>query len=251
MSGHSHWATIKRKKGAADAKRGQAFTRLAREIVMAARVGGGDPDMNVHLQLAIERARAENMPKDNIERAIKRGTGDSKDGVVLEEVFYEGYAGHGIALMMETVTENRNRTVSDVRHLLSRGGGNMGEAGSVGWQFSRVAYFSMPLAGNDTDALFELAVDAGANDVNFDDESIEIIAPVEAFKAVSDRLHKAGIIPTEAGLRMLPNQEIELSVDDTLSVLKTIEALEELDDVSAVYSNLKITDEAMAALEAD
>ncbi len=250
MSGHSHWATIKRKKGAADAKRGQAFTRLAREIVMAAREGGGDPDMNVHLQLAIERARAENMPKDNIERAIKRGTGDSKDGVVLEQVFYEGYAGHGIALMIETVTENRNRTVSDVRHLLSRGGGNMGEAGSVGWQFSRVAYFSIPATGHDPDTIFELAVEAGANDVNIDEEVIEIIAPVESFKTISDRLHKAKVTPTEAALHMIPNQEIELSVDDTLAVMKTIEALEELDDVQAVYSNLKITDEAMAALEA-
>ena len=251
MSGHSHWATIKRKKGAADAKRGQAFTRLAREIVMAARIGGGDPDMNVHLQLAIERARAENMPKDNIDRAIKRGTGDSKDGLVLEQVFYEGYAGHGIALMMETVTENRNRTVSDVRHLLSRGGGNMGEAGSVGWQFSRVSYFSLPIAGHDPDAIFELAVEAGANDVNVDDETIEIIGPVESFKSIGDRLHKSGINPSEASLRMIPNQEIELSVDETLSVLKTIEALEELDDVQAVYSNMKLTDEAMAALEAD
>jgi YebC/PmpR family DNA-binding regulatory protein len=251
MSGHSHWATIKRKKGAADAKRGQAFTRLAREIVMAARIGGGDPDMNVHLQLAIERARAENMPKDNIDRAIKRGTGDSKDGLVLEQVFYEGYAGHGIALMMETVTENRNRTVSDVRHLLSRGGGNMGEAGSVGWQFSRVSYFSLPTAGHDPDAIFELAVEAGANDVNVDDETIEIIGPVESFKSIGDRLHKSGITTSEASLRMIPNQEIELSVDETLSVLKTIEALEELDDVQAVYSNMKLTDEAMAALEAD
>lgn len=249
MSGHSHWATIKRKKGAADAKRGQAFTRLAREIVMAAREGGGDPDMNVHLQLAIERARAENMPKDNIERAIKRGTGDSKDGVILEQVFYEGYAGHGIALMMECVTENRNRTVSDVRHILSRSGGNMGEAGSVGWQFTRVAYFSMPAAGHDPDAIFELGVEAGANDVNIYEEEMEIIAPVEAFKAISDRLHQAGITPTEAHLRMIPNQEIELSLDETLSVMKTIEALEELDDVQAVYTNLKITDEAMAALE--
>jgi len=251
MSGHSHWATIKRKKGAADAKRGQAFTRLAREIVMAARSGGGDPDMNVHLQLAIERARAENMPKDNIERAIRRGTGDAKDGVVLEEVFYEGYAGHGIALMIECVTENRNRTVSDVRHLLSRGGGNMGEAGSVGWQFNRVAYFSLPAAGNDPDKIFELAVEAGANDVVFDDDAIEITGPVDTFKSIGDQLHKASITPTEANLRMIPNQEIELNVDETLSVMKTIEALEELDDVQAVYSNMKLTDEAIAALEAE
>ena len=251
MSGHSHWATIKRKKGAADAKRGQAFTRLAREIVMAARIGGGDPDMNVHLQLAIERARAENMPKDNIDRAIKRGTGDSKDGLVLEQVFYEGYAGHGIALMMETVTENRNRTVSDVRHLLSRGGGNMGEAGSVGWQFSRVSYFSLPTAGHDPDAIFELAVEAGANDVNVDDETIEIIGPVEAFKKLSDALRKAEVTPDDADLRLISKQDVELPVDQTLSVLRVIESLEELDDVANVFHNLKISDEALAAIEAE
>src|SRR5512133_259817 len=142
MSGHSHWATIKRKKGAADAKKGAIFTRLAREIVMSAREGGGDPDMNVRLQLAIERARAQNMPKDNIERAIKRGTGDAKDGVILEQVTYEGYAGHGVALMIECVTDNRNRAVSEIRHVLTRSGGTMGEAGSVGWQFTRAAYFA-------------------------------------------------------------------------------------------------------------
>lgn len=251
MSGHSHWATIRRKKGAADAKRGQVFTRLAREIVMAAREGGGDPDSNVRLQLAIERARAQNMPKDNIERAIKRGTGDSKDGNVLEQVFYEGYAGHGIALMIECVTDNRNRAVSEIRHVLSRGGGTMGEAGSVGWQFTRAAYFAFPLEDKNQDAIFELAVEAGANDVTFDDNEVEIIGPVESFKTIGDRLRSADIQPDEAGLRMLPNQEIELSTDATLAVMKTVEALEELDDVQNVYSNLRVSEEAMAALESE
>lgn len=250
MSGHSHWATIKRKKGAADARRGQVFTRLAREIVMAAREGGGDPSSNVRLQLAIDRARAQNMPKDNIERAIKRGTGESKDGTTLEQVFYEGYAGHGVALMIECVTDNRNRAVAEIRHLLSRGGGNMGEAGSVAWQFTRIAYFAFPLDRHDQDKIFELAVDGGANDVTFDDDVVEIYAAVEAFKSISNILHGAGIQPEEAGLRMIPSQEIELSVDETLSVMKTIESLEELDDVQNVYSNLRITEEAMAALEA-
>ena len=139
MSGHSKWATIKRKKGAMDAKRGQLFTRLAREIVLAAREGGGDPEANVRLRLAIEKARANNMPKENIERAIKRGTGESKEGGALEQVFYEGYAPHGVALMNECVTENRNRTVAEIRHVLTRAGGSLGEAGSVAWQFKRAA----------------------------------------------------------------------------------------------------------------
>jgi YebC/PmpR family DNA-binding regulatory protein len=145
MSGHSHWATIRRKKGAADAKRGQVFTRLAREITIAAREGGGDPATNVALELAIYRARAQNMPKDNIERSIKRGTGENKEGGELEQVFYEGYASHGVALMIEVVTDNRNRAVAEVRHILTRNGGNMAEAGSVSWQFNRSAYFSFGL----------------------------------------------------------------------------------------------------------
>ena len=251
MSGHSHWATIRRKKGAADAKRGQVFTRLAREIVMAAREGGGDPDSNVRLQLAIDRARAQNMPKDNIDRAIKRGTGDSKEGMTIEQVFYEGYGPHGVAIMIECLTDNRNRAVAEIRHLLSRGGGNMAEAGSVAWQFKRAAYFSFPADELDPDKIFELAVEGGADDVKNDSEEVEIIAPVDAFKAIGDQLRTAGIHPEDAGLRMLPNQEIELGVDETLSVMKLLESLEELDDVQNVFSTLRITEEAVAALEAD
>ena len=249
MSGHSKWATIKRKKGAADAKRGQVFTRLTREIVMAARDGGSDVESNFRLRLAVDKARAQNMPKDNIERAIKRGTGESKEGAAFEQVFYEGYAPHGVALMIEGVTENRNRTVAEIRHALTRSGGSMGEAGSVGWQFTRSAYFAIPSAGKNFDAIFELAVDSGADDINQDEELIEITAPVESFKILSDRLRVAGIQPEEAGLRMIPNQEMELSIENTLQVMRAIEGLEELDDVQAVYSNLHISDEAMAALE--
>ncbi len=249
MSGHSHWATIRRKKGAADAKRGQVFTRLAREIVIAAREGGGDPDTNVGLQLAIERARAQNMPKDNIERAIKRGTGDSKEGSTLDEVFYEGYAPHGIALMVSCVTDNRNRTVSEIRHLLTRHGGTMAEAGAVGWQFKRSAYFSFPMNGKDPDKIFELAVESGADDVTFEDGEAEIIGPVESFKTIADSLRAAGIQPDEAGLKMLPTNEIELNPDETMQVLRLIEALEELDDVHDVFSNLHISRDVMAQLE--
>ncbi len=249
MSGHSKWATIKRKKGAADAKRGQLFTRLTREIAMAARESGGDLDANFRLRLAIDKAKAQNMPKENIDRAIKRGTGESKEGEVFEEIMYEGYAPNGVALLIECVTENRNRTVSEIRHLITRSGGSMGEVGSVGWQFKRIAYFAIPAEDADFDKVFELAVDGGADDVTLEEDSIEIVAPVENFKLLSDKLRAAGIHPEEAELRMVPNQEMELGVEDTLQVLRTIENLEELDDVQNVYSNLSISDEALAAME--
>jgi YebC/PmpR family DNA-binding regulatory protein len=251
MSGHSHWATIRRKKGAADAKKGAIFTRLAREIVMSAREGGGDPDSNFRLALAIEKARAGNMPKENIDRAIKRGTGEDKDGAIYEEITYEGYGPHGVALMMDCVTDNRNRAVAEIRHLLNRSGGNMAEAGAVGWQFSRNAYFSFPSEMLSYDKAFELALDAGAEDVQQDGDNIEIIGPVEAFKKISDALKKADVTPDDAELRMIAKQDLELPVDQTLSVLRAIEILEELDDVQSVFHNLKISEEALAALEAE
>jgi YebC/PmpR family DNA-binding regulatory protein len=250
MSGHSKWSTIKRKKGAADAKRGAIFTRLSREIVIAAREGGGDPDSNFRLRLAVDKARAENMPKDNIERAIKRGTGEDKDAAAFESITYEGYVGHGVAVMVETVTDNRNRTVSDLRHALTKAGGNMGELGSVAWQFDRIAYFSFPSSEMKYDKAFEIGVEADANDVIEEDGMIEIFAPVESFKVLADALHKANVQPEEAELRMIPRQEMELSTEDTLHVLKTLETIEDLDDVQNVYSNLKVSDEALAALEA-
>jgi YebC/PmpR family DNA-binding regulatory protein len=249
MSGHSKWATIKRKKGAADAKRGQLFTRLAREIVLAARESGGDAESNFKLRLAIDKARANNMPKENVERAIKRGTGEDKEGGAIEQVTYEGYAPHGIALLIEVVTDNRNRAVAEIRRVLTRAGGSLGEGGSVAWQFARKAYFLIPAAGKNPDAIFELAVDAGAEDVQIGKEAIEIFSPVEAFKAVSERLRKEGITPEESTLRMEPNQQTELDHEQTVQVMKVIESLEELDDVNTVYSNLLVTDEAVAAME--
>ena len=250
MSGHSKWSTIKRKKGAADAKRGQLFTRLAREISLAARIGGGDPDANFQLRLAIDRARANNMPKDNIERAVARGTGTSKDGSTLEEIYYEGYAPHGIALMIECVTDNRNRAVADIRHILNRYGGSMGEGGSVSWQFKRAAYFSILLDGIDSDHIFELAVDAGADDVIIGSDLIEVIGPVEYFKSISDSLGSDGILPEEAGLRMIPVNELTLKAEETMQVLRLLDALEELDDVQNIYSNLHVSDEILAQIEA-
>ena len=250
MSGHSKWSTIKRKKGAADAKRGAIFTRLTREIVMAAREGGGDPDSNFRLRLAVDKARAENMPKDNIERAIKRGSGEDKDGALFESITYEGYAPHGVAVMVETVTDNRNRTIADVRHAFSKSGGTMAELGAVGWQFQRISYFSFPASVMNFDKAFELGIEAGANDVVEEDGHIEITAPVEAFKVIADALQKANVQPEEAGLRMQPRQEMELGAEDSVQVLKALESIEDLDDVQNVYSNLKVSDEALAALEA-
>ncbi len=250
MSGHSKWSTIKRKKGAADAKRGAVFTRLTREIVMAAREGGSDINSNFRLRLAVDKARAENMPKDNIERGIRRGAGEDKDAAAFEQVTYEGYAPHGVAVMIECVTDNRNRTVAELRHALTKSGGTMGELGSVAWQFERVAYFSVPAAAMNYDKAFELGIEAGANDVNEDNGTIEIIGPVDTFKDIADRLHAANVQPEEAGLRMIPKQELELNVDQTVHVMKALEGIEELDDVQNVFSNLKVSEEAIAALEA-
>jgi YebC/PmpR family DNA-binding regulatory protein len=250
MSGHSHWATIKRKKGAGDAKRGQMFTKLSKEVTLAAREGG-DPNTNFKLRLAIDKARANNMPKDSIDRAIKRGTGESKDGVSFDDVMYEGYGPKGVAFMIECLTENRNRTVADVRHVLSRAGGNLGESGSVAWQFNRKSYFLLTGDDLDFDQIFELAAESGADDVEQSEDGIEIFAEVENYKTISDALFKAGLHVEEAELRMIPNQEVELPVEDTLQVLRVADLLDELDDVQHVYHNMSISDEALAALESD
>ena len=249
MSGHSKWSTIKRKKAANDAKRGNIFTRLAREISIAAREAGGDPDTNFALRLAVERARAANMPKDNIERSIKRGTGEDKDGAAFERILYEGYAPHGVAVMIEVVTDNRNRTVAELRHTLSKAGGSMAEAGAVAWQFRRAAYFSIPLDGVDRDQLFEMAVEAGADDVVFGEEDVEIFAPVDSFREINEVLKTAGITPEESTLRMIPTNTIDLPPDETLQVMRVIETLEDLDDTQQVFSNLHISEEAVGLLE--
>jgi YebC/PmpR family DNA-binding regulatory protein len=250
MSGHSKWSTIKRKKAAVDAKRGNLFTRLAREITIAAREGGGDPDTNFNLRLAVDRAKSNNMPKENIERAIKRGTGEDKSGAALEQIIYEGYAPNGVALMVEVVTDNRNRTVADIRHILSRAGGSMAEAGSVSWQFHRSAYFAFSSEGINTEEVFDLAVDAGAEDVILGEDDIEIFAPVEYFKEINDLLEESNIDLDEAALRMIPSVRMQLPPDKTLQVMRLIEALEDCDDVQEVFSNLEITDEAVGLLEA-
>jgi YebC/PmpR family DNA-binding regulatory protein len=249
MSGHSKWSTIKRKKAANDAKRGAIFTRLAREIALAAREGGGDLEVNFGLRLAVDKAKAQNMPKDNIERAIRRGTGEDKDGTTLEQVMYEGYAPHGVALLIDVVTDNRNRTVADTRHILTKSGGRMADAGSVSWQFKRAAYFYLSDDDLNSDAVFDLAVEAGADDVIIGDGDVEIIAPVDRFKILSDALREAGYSPHEAQVRMLPNAEIELDSEQTVKVMRVIEELEDMDDVQNVFSNLSVSEEAVSMLE--
>jgi YebC/PmpR family DNA-binding regulatory protein len=251
MSGHNKWSTIKRKKGAADAKRGQLFTRLAREIALAAREGGSDPEANFKLRLAIDRAKRESMPKENIDRAIKRGTGEGKDTTEIERITYEGYASNGIAVMVDCLTENRNRTVAEIRHVLSHSGGSMAELGAVSWQFDHICYFSIPAKGIDFDKIFELAVEGGADDVTEDDDYYEISGPLEAFKGISDKLKEAGIEPEEAELRFQAKQEMELDTDKTLKVMHVIEMLEDLDDVQNVFSNLSMSEEALSELEAE
>jgi YebC/PmpR family DNA-binding regulatory protein len=251
MSGHNKWSTIKRKKGAADAKRGQLFTRLAREIAIAAREGGSDPDSNFKLRLAVDRAKRESMPKDNIERAIKRGTGEGKDQAQIERMTYEGYAPNGIAVMIDCLTENRNRTVAEIRHVLSHSGGSMAEVGAVSWQFEHICYFSIPASGVDFDKVFELAVEGGADDITNDEEYIEVIGPLDSFKEINDKLKEGGIEAEEAELRFQPKQEMELDTEKTVKIMRVIENLEDLDDVQNVFSNLSMSDEALAALEAE
>ena len=250
MAGHSKWANIKRRKSAVDAKRGKLFTKIARELQVAAREGGPDPAMNLRLRLVLDKARAANMPKENIERAIARGAGLEK-GEALEEVTYEAYGPHGVAIMIEAMTDNRNRTVSAIRHLLTRSGGNMASAGAVAWQFERKGQIIASMDGMDEDDMFLLAVDAGAEDVNFnDDGTVEIITDAVDLGKVRDALGESGVKIENAELTLIPKNEVELPVDQARSVVNLLERLEDLDDVQRVHSNLNFSDELLGELEA-
>ncbi|MCA9969171.1 MAG: YebC/PmpR family DNA-binding transcriptional regulator [Anaerolineales bacterium] len=246
MSGHSKWSTIKHKKAAVDAKRGKMFTRLAKEITVAAREGGGDVTFNNRLALAVEKAKAANMPKDNIERAIKRGTGELEGAELVENV-YEAYAPHGVGVIVEVVTDNRNRAVADLRHVLTKNGGNLAESGAVSWQFTRKGYISIeePV---DQDELFMVAADAGAEDVQFG-EVTEIYVDLENFQAVQKALEEAGVKLAEATMIYDPDNPVELDHTSMMQVMRVIEKLEDLDDVQNVYTALDITDEAIAEME--
>ncbi len=251
MSGHSKWSTIKRKKGAEDAKRGKIFTRLAREITMAARQGGGDESSNASLRLAIEKARASNMPKDNIKRAIQRGTGEGGEGQeTLETITYEGYGPHGAAILVDVVTDNKNRTLAEVKHAFTRSGGSLASAGSVSWQFEQKGYISLPAEGVDFDTVFMVAADAGAEDVEAEEDSITIYTPREEAARVAEALREAGFSLQEFELTWVAKNEMALPTDEAVKVMSLIEKLEELDDVQTVASNLEITDEVLASLSA-
>jgi len=248
MSGHSHWATIKRSKGAADAKRGQLFTKLGREIEIAARNGGDDVTANFRLRLAVDKARQSAMPKDNIERAIQRGTGALK-GNAIEEITYEGYGAQGTAVIVEVVTDNRNRTVSEVRRLFSRHGGNMGETGCVSWLFERKGYISVQPNDSDADELALVAIDAGADDVKVSKDLVEVYTKVEDLQRIKAVLEGKHISVESAELSWIPKSYIQLDDKATHQNMRMIDALEENDDIQAVYSNLEISDAAMASYE--
>ena len=247
MSGHSKWSTIKRKKGAEDARRGKIFTRLARDIMIAAR-SSGDPAANPALRMAIEKARGANMPKDNIERAIKKGTGELTGGDV-EEITYEAFAPHGIPVLIQCLTDNRNRTLADVRRVFNKMGGNMAEAGAVSWMFETKGRITIERNNQDPDEVFMIAVEAGAEDVEFNEETFEVYTAATDLHAVSQALTEAGLKLDEAALSQVPKNEIELGQKETVQVMGVIEALEELDDVEQVYSGLSISDEALAELQ--
>jgi YebC/PmpR family DNA-binding regulatory protein len=247
MSGHSKWSTIKRKKGAADAKRGQLFTKLAREITVAARSGLPDPDANVRLRLAVQKARAENMPKDNIDRAIQRATGGA-DGAQFDEVWYEGYGPAGVALMIHAMTDNRNRTVAEIRAALTRSNGTLGENGSVGWMFDQVGTIAITAGEADPDEISLVAIDAGATDVAADDGIVEVYTEPQDLHRVQEELSGAGYEIDNAELTMKPKTLMSPDTDDAVKAIRLLEKLEDLDDVQTVYSNLDITDEVMAAV---
>ena len=248
MSGHSKWSTIKRKKGAEDAKRGKVFTRLAREITVAARDGGGDENSNPRLKLAVAKAKASNMPKDNIERAIKKGTGELEGGQ-MEEITYEGYGLDGVAFIVDVFTDNRNRALADVKHAFSKAGGNLASAGSVQWQFDQKGYIVLKSDGVDFEEVFMIAAEAGADDVIEEEEIIAIYTPRELLNAVAQALVQAGYSAEESELRWEPQNETELPIDKAIRNMKLLDQLEELDDVQSVSSNLTITDEIVAAFE--
>jgi YebC/PmpR family DNA-binding regulatory protein len=246
MSGHSKWAQIKRAKGANDVKRGQLFTKFGREISVSAREGGADPVGNARLRMAIDRAREANMPMDTIQRAIQRGVG-SGEGAALEEVVYEGYGAGGAALLIEATTDNRNRTVAEIRATLTRGGGTLGESGSVAWNFeSRGVILAQPRDNDDPEELALKAIDAGADDFLVDGQTVEILTDPSQVDDVRRTLEVAGAVINHAEVAMVPKTQIDLPVDQTTAVIRLVERLEDLDDVTRVFTNVHISDEVLA-----
>ncbi len=244
MSGHSKWSSIKHKKALTDAKKGQQFTKMAREITIAAREGGGNPDGNYRLRLAMEKARDVNMPQDNVQRAIKRGTGEL-GGVQLEQLRFEGYGPHGVAVMVETVTDNRNRTSSDIRNLFTRAGGNLGTTGSVAWMFTRQGQIVVDANGRDPDEVGLEAIELGASDARVDGKTVEVITDPARLVTIQQSLRKNGLKIDSAEVTMNSSQVVSLDATNAPSVLKLLDALEEHDDVQSVYSNIDVPADVM------
>jgi len=245
MSGHSKWSTIKRKKGAIDAKRGKVFTRLIKEITVAARTGGGDPDGNPRLRAAITTAKTENMPKDNIARAIKKGTGEI-EGEVYEEILYEGYGPGGVAVLVECMTDNRNRTVADIRHYFSKSSGNLGESGCVAWMFEKKGVIQVDKSSYSEEELMDLALEAGADDVVEEENEYQIVTEPDDFEAVRGALEAEGVEFVDASVSMIPKNTVEVTEEKPArGLLKLLESLEDHDDVQNVHSNFDIDDALM------
>lgn len=248
MSGHSKWSQIKRKKGAQDSKRGKIFSKLIREITVAARTGGGDPEGNARLRAAIAAAKAENMPKENIERAIKKGTGGFDDGTSYEDLIYEAYGPGGVAVLIATMTDNKNRTTAEIRHILSRNNGNLGEAGCVAWMFHKKGYIVVGKGTVDEERLIEVALEAGAEDIEEGEKEYEVIAAPHDFEAVKEALGQAGIRYQFAEVTMYPQSTIQLNGKNAEQMLRLMEVLEDHDDVQKVYANFDISESVMEQL---
>ncbi len=248
MSGHSHWATIKHKKGAADAKRGKQFSKLSRAIIIAARHGGGDPETNLKLRYAIDKARQVSMPKDNIERAIKRGTGEM-EGLTFEEITYEGYGPGGAAILVEVLTDSRNRTASEIRKIFERSGGKMGSAGNVAYLFERKGTFSIDAKAADEDTLMSIALDAGAEDLKLSGSTFDITCDPSAFSRVQEALQKNKLTPIVAEISQVPKAPVDVDAETGRKVLRLMDALDDQDDVQNVYSNVHITEEMVAEMK--
>ncbi len=249
MSGHSKWSSIKHKKAARDAKRGKVFTKLIKEITIAARLGGGDPGANPRLRTAIAAAKAQSMPNDNIDRAIKKGTGELGGGT-LEEITYEGYGPAGVAIIADVFTDNRNRVVAELRHMFSRHGGNLGESGCVAWMFKKRGVIAIDKGAADEDRLLELALEAGADDVVSEDDGFQVLTGTESFSAVRDAIEKAGIPIASAEIAKLPENTVKVSGNAAEQVLKLMEELEDHDDVQGVAANFEMDTDEMARLSA-
>jgi YebC/PmpR family DNA-binding regulatory protein len=248
MSGHSHWATIKHKKGAIDAKRGKLFSKLSRAIIIAARHGGGDPETNLKLRYAIDKARQVSMPKDNIERAIKRGTGEM-EGLTFEEILYEGYGPGGVAILVEVLTDNRNRTASEVRKIFERSGGKMGSAGCVAYLFERKGTFSVEANTTDEDTLMSVALDAGADDMKRSGHTFEITCDPTLFSQVQEALQKNGIATVVAEISHVPKAPVDVDAETGKKIMRLMESLDDHDDAQNVYSSVNISEEMVAGVE--